>query len=108
MPSPLVNRYSVYVSLPEKGKVRRPIAKDPSLLLAIESCVAAYETTGHVSYTVEDHRPVRAFTLDRKLLLAAIFLRANNRTRYFEVLNRLDRSGDQDALEASLADYIPM
>lgn len=108
MPSPLVNRYSVYVSLPDRGKVRRPIAKDPSLFLAVESCVAAYETTGHVSYVIEDRRPARAFTVDRRLLLAFVFLRANDRTRYFEVLNQLDRSGDQTSLESSLAGHIPL
>ena len=104
MPSPLVNRYSVYVSLPETGKVRSPIATDPSLLVAIESCFSAYRRTGHETFVIEDRRPARVFTLDRRLLLAILFLRAHDRTRYFEVLNRLDRSGDQQALETSLVD----
>jgi hypothetical protein len=108
MPSSLVNRYSVYVSIPGKGKVRRPISRDPSLFLAVERCIDAYETTGHGAYVVEDNRPVRAFTLERKLLLAFVFLRANDRARYFAVLNQLDRSGDQDVMESSLADYIPI
>lgn len=108
MPSALVNRYSVYVSMPERGKVRKPIARNPSLMLAVESCFAAYESTGHSSYVIEDQRPARTFTLDRRLLLACVFLRANNRPRYFEVLNHLDRSGDQRTLESLLADSVPL
>ena len=104
MPSPLVNRYSVYFHLADAGKVRQSIAKDPSLLMAVESCLAAYEATGHFGYVIEGERPRRVFTLDRKLLLALVFLRANDRAHYLEVLNRLDRSGDQDALESSLSD----
>ena len=98
MPNPLVNRYSVYVSLPDKGKVRQPISHDPSLFMAVESCFSAYETTGHASFVIEDRRPVRVFSLSRRLLLGFLYLRANDRTRYFEVLNRLDRAGDQAAL----------
>ena len=108
MPSPLVNRYAVYVSLPGKGKLRKPIAKDPSLVLAIESCFGAYEETGHESFVIEDDRPARVFTLNRRLLLALLFVRANDRMQYFEVLNRLDRSGDQQALESSLAGHVPL
>lgn len=108
MPSPLVNRYAVYVHLADRGKVRDPIARDPSLFLAVESCVSAYESTGHDSYLIEDRRPARTFTLERRLLLAFVFLRANNRARYFEVLNQLDRSGDQQLLESVLADYVPL
>lgn len=108
MPSPHVNRYSVYVSLPDRGKVRRPIARDPNLLLAVESCVTAYETTGHLSYVIEDRRPARVFRVDRRLLLAFVFLRASDRNRYFEVLNQLDRSGDQVALESSFAGHTPL
>ena len=108
MPSPLVNRYAVYVHLPDRGKVRDPIHRDPSLFLAVESCMAAYESTGHDSYAIEDRRPARVFTVGRKLLLAFVFLRANNRGRYFEVLNQLDRSGDQETLESVLADYAPL
>jgi hypothetical protein len=108
MPSPLVNRYAVYVALPGKGRVRRALAHYPSLMLAIESCFTAYERTGHVSYVIEDRRPVRALSLDRRLLLGLLFLRANDRSRYYDVLNRLDRSGDQKALESSLAQHIPL
>ena len=108
MPSPLVNRYAVYVSLPGRGKVRRALANYPSLMLAIESCFAAYESTGHETYVIEDRRPARAFSLDRRLLFAFLFLRANDRARYFDVLNRFDRSGDQRSLESALADHVPI
>jgi hypothetical protein len=108
MPSPLVNRYAVYVHLTERGKVREPISKEPSLLLAVGACISAYETTGHDSYAIEDRRPSRSFTLGRRLLLACVFLRANNRPRYFDVLNQLDRSGDQKTLESLLADSVPL
>jgi len=104
MPSPLVNRYAVYVQLADRGKVREPISRKPSLLLAVEGCISAYETTGHESYVIEDSRPTRAFTVGRRLLLACVFLRASDRPRYFEVLNQLDRSGDQRTFEALLAD----
>jgi len=46
--------------------------------------------------------------LERRLLLAFVFLRANSRPRYFEILNQLDRSGDQQTLESVLADYVPL
>jgi len=108
MPSPHVNRYSVYVSLPGRGKLRKPIAKDPSLVMAIESCFGAYEKTGHESFVIEDDRPARVFALNRRLLLALLFVRASDRMRYFEILNRLDRSGDQQTLESSVAGYIPL
>ena len=108
MPSPLVNRFAVYVHLPGQGKVRSPIARDSNFLLAVESCISAYESTGHDSFVIEDRRPARTFTLERRFLLAFVFLRANNRARYFEVLNQLDRSGDQGALESALADYVPL
>lgn len=108
MPSPLVNRYSVYVALPEKGKVRQPIAKRPSLMLAVESCVAAYRSTGHESYVIEDFRPTRVFRLDRPSLFALVYLRAHDRSRYFDVMNQLDRSGDQGTLESLLADSAPL
>ena len=108
MPSPLVNRYAVFVHMPGIGKVREPIARDPSLFLAVESCLSGYELTGHDSYVIEDQRPARAFTLTRKYLLAFVFLRAHHRDRYFEVLNHLDRFGDQPALESMLAEYVPV
>jgi len=102
MPSALVNRYSVFVSMPETGKVRKPIARNPSLMLAVESCIAAYESTGHFSYVIEDQRPARTFALDRRALLGLLFLRSNSRLRYFELMNQLDRSGDQLVLESAL------
>jgi hypothetical protein len=105
MPSPLVNRYSVYVSMPDRGKVRKPIARNPSFMLAVESCIAAYESTGHLSYVIEDLRPARIFTLDRRVLLGLLFLRSNSRSRYFELLNLLDRSGDQHVLESTLGEH---
>jgi len=108
MPSPLVNRYAVYVHLADRGKVREPISRKPSLLLAVEGCISAYETTGHESYVIEDGRATRAFTVGRRLLLACMFLRANDRLRYFEVLNQLDRSGDQRTFESLLADSAPL
>ncbi len=108
MPSPHVNRYAVYVHLADRGKVRQPISRKPSFLLAVEGCISAYQETGHDSYVIEDRRPERAFTLERRLLLACVFLRANNRARYFEVLNQLDRAGDQRLLESILADSVPL
>jgi hypothetical protein len=108
MPSALVNRYSVYVSMPERGKVREPIARNPSLMLAVESCISAYESTGHLSYVIEDQRPVRVFALERRSLLGLLFLRSSSRSRYFELLNQFDRSGDQQTLDSALADYVPL
>ncbi len=108
MPSPHVNRYAVYVHVADRGKVRQPISRKPSFLLAVEGCISAYQETGHDSYVIEDRRPERAFTLERRLLLACVFLRANNRARYFEVLNQLDRAGDQRLLESILADSVPL
>ena len=103
MPSPFVNRYAVYVSLADRGKVREPISRNPSFILAIESCFSAYEETGHSAYVIEDHRPSRVLTLDRKLMLALLYIKTNDRTEYFEILNRLDRSGEQRDMEAMLA-----
>jgi len=103
MPSSLLNRYAVYVSLVDRGKVREPIARNPNLMLAVESCFSAYEETGHSAYVIEDHRPARAFTLDRKVLLSLLYVKTNDRERYFEILNRLDRSGEQRDMEAMLA-----
>src|SRR6266849_7306577 len=75
MPSPHVNRYAVYVHVADRGKVRQPISRKPSFLLAVEGCISAYQETGHDSYVIEDRRPDRAFTLERRLLLACVFLR---------------------------------
>jgi len=88
--------------MPERGKVREPIARNASLMLAVESCIAAYESPGHFSYVIEDQRPARIFALDRRALLGLLFLRSNSRSRYFELLNQLDRSGDQRVLESAL------
>jgi len=103
MPSPLVNRYAVFVSLSDRGKVREPIARNPSFMLAVESCFSAYEETGHNAYVIEDRRPSRVFTLDRKLMLALLYVKTNDRAQYFDILNRLDRSGEQRDMEAFLA-----
>src|SRR5256886_1102361 len=43
MPSSLVNRYAVYVSLVDRGKVREPVARNPNLVLAEEGCFSAFE-----------------------------------------------------------------
>lgn len=105
MPSSLVNRYSVYVHLPGQGKVRRPIARDPSLFLAVESCISAYGSTGHDAYVIEDMRRHRVFRVDRTLLLRVLLLKSQNETLYFDIMNRLDRSGGQDEMESFLADH---
>src|SRR5437879_7985962 len=93
MPSPLVNRYAVYVHLADRGKVRKPISRKPSLLLAVEGCISAYETTGHESYVIEDSRPMRAFTVGRRFLLPSAFPRATARPRISGALNHLNRPG---------------
>ncbi len=103
MPSRLVNRYAVYVRLEESGVVQRTIARDPSLLMAVESCISAYRTTGHLGYLIEDGRRHREFLLDRKVLLQVLFLKAHDEALYFQILNRLDRAGNQDELESFLA-----
>ncbi len=108
MPSPLVNRYVVFVHLQGKGAVRRAIARDPSLLMAVESCIAAYQTTGHFGYVIEDQRRRRAFLLDRNLLLRVVFLKSHDQELYFQILNRLDRTGNQDELESFLVDHAPI
>ena len=102
MPSRLVNRYAVYVRLEEGGVVRRTIARDPSFLVAVESCVSAYRTTGHLDYLIEDTRRHREFFLSRALFLQVLFLKAHNEGLYFDILNRLDRAGDQQEFEAFL------
>jgi len=103
MPSPLVNRYVVYVHFQDLGAVRKPIARDPSFLVAVESCISAYRTTGHLGYVIEDQRRHREFLLDREGLLRVLYLRTHDESRYFQILNRLDRAGDQQELEAFLA-----
>lgn len=102
MPSRLVNRYAVYFHLPDRGRVRQTVARDPSLLIAIESCLTAYRDTGHLDYVIEDERRRREFSIDRDILLRLLFLKHNDSTRYFELLNRLDRGGGQEDLASFL------
>lgn len=108
MPSPLVNRYAIYFALPHQGKVPRTIAQEPSLLMAVESCLMTYQATGHTGFVIEDPRKHRAFQVERDLLLQLIFLRHHDRTGYFEILNRLDREGDQEELVSFLAAHARM
>ena len=108
MPSALVNRYAVHFRLEKEGKVRGVISRDASLFMAIESCLAAYEATGHQGFVIEDQRRDRIFRLDRNLLLRILFLKASNRSRYFEVFNGLETSGGQAELESLLADFAPI
>ncbi len=108
MPSPLVNRYAIYFQLPDQGKVARTIAQEPSLLMAVENCLMTYQATGHTGFVIEDPRKHRDFHVERDLLLRLIFLRHHDRTRYFEILNRLDREGDQDELVSFLAIHAQM
>lgn len=103
MPSRLVNRYAVFVRLEDGRVVRRAIARDPSFLVAVESCLSAYRTTGHLGYVIEDQRRHREFGLDRMLLLQFVFLKAHDEALYFQILNRLDRAGDQRELESFLS-----
>ena len=104
MPSRLVHRYAVYVRLPE-GIVRRAIGRFPGFFVAVESCLAAYESTGHFGYAIEDERRHRAFMLDRGLLLQLAYLRAHDQAAFFGLLNRLDRSGGQADLESFLREH---
>lgn len=107
MPSPLVNKYAVYFHFEDRGKVRQVLSRETSLLLAVESCVAAYRSTGHFGYWIEDTRTGRTFVIDRRLFLALASLKASDQPRYFRVLNSLERSGDQARLESSVADFLP-
>lgn len=72
------------------------------MLIAIESCLAAYRDTGHLDYLIEDEGRKREFSVDRDLLLRLLYLKHNDPTRYFELLNRLDRGGAQDDLVSFL------
>ena len=108
MPSPLVNRYEIYFHLPDQGKVRQTIGREPSLLMAVESCLMSYRATGHTDFVIEDPRKRREFQVERDLLLRLIFLRHHDRTRYFEILNRLDREGSQTELVSFLATHAQM
>ncbi len=104
MPSRLVHRYALHVQLGE-GRVRSAISRHPSFFVAVESCLSAYEATGHLGYAIEDERRHRGFVLDRTLLLRLLYLRAHDQSAYFALLNRLDRSGGQRDLEAFLAEH---
>jgi len=108
MPSPLVNRYAIYFHLSDRGKVRQTIAREPSLLMAVENCLLSYQDTGHTGFVIEDPRKHREFQIDRDLLLRLMFLRHHDRTRYFEILNRLDREGSQKELVSFLAAHAQM
>ena len=103
MPSPLVNRYAIYLQVPDHGKVQQSIAREPSLLMAVENCLNAYQATGHTGFVIDDTRAHREFHVEREVLLQLLFLRHQDRTRYFEILNRLDRQGGQDELVSFLA-----
>ena len=102
MPSPLVNRYAIYFRLPDQGKVPQSIAREPSLLMAVENCLNTYHATGHTGFVIDDTRAHREFNIERELLLQLLFLRHQDRTRYFEILNRLDRQGNQEELVSFL------
>lgn len=105
MPSPLVNRYAIYFELPDHGKVPQSIAREPSLLMAVENCLNTYQATGHAGFVIDDTRAHREFHVQRDILLQLVFLRHQDRTRYFEILNRLDRQGDQGELVSFLATH---
>jgi len=105
MPSRLVHRYVVFVHLPAEGTVPRAISRHPSFFVAVESCLAAVETTGHFGYAIEDERRHRAFVLDRDLLLRLVYLRAHDQAAFYGLLNRLDRTGGQTDLETFLAEH---
>ena len=92
MPSRLVHRYVVFVHLPGEGTVRTVIARHPSFFVAVESCIAAYEGTGHLGYAIEDERRRRAFRLDRDLLLRLVYLRAHDQAAFFALLSLESRS----------------
>ncbi len=102
MPSPLVNRYAIYFQLLDQGKVRQSIAREPSLLMAVENCLNTYQATGHTGFVIDDTRAHREFHIERDVLLQLVYLRHQDRTRFFEILNRLDRQGDQGELVSFL------
>ncbi len=108
MPSLLVNRYAVYFRLEEGAKVRQTIGRDPSLLVAVERCFATYRTTGHLAYAIEDQRRRREFLVNRDLFFRLLFLKRHDQTRYFAILNRLDREGNQNELDAFLRAHAPI
>ncbi len=69
MPSPLVNRYAIYFELPDHGKVPQSIAREPSLLMAVENCLNTYQATGHTGFAIDDTRAHREFHVQRDILL---------------------------------------
>src|SRR5438445_10738914 len=103
MPSPLVNRYAIYFHLRDQGKVPQTIGREPSLLMAVETCLVSYQATGHTGFVIEDPRKHREFQIARDLLLQLVFLRPHDRTRYFAILNRFDGEVSHRALVWSLA-----
>lgn len=105
MPSSLVKRYAVYFVLEDERRVAKSISRDPSFLVAVESCLGAYRSTGHMGFRIEDARRQREFLLNRTLLLRLLFLKSQNESLYFDILNRLDRSGGQQEMESFLAEH---
>ena len=105
MPSPLVNRYAVYFQLDRDAKVAKAISRHTSFLVAVESCLAAYRETGHMGFRIEDVRRHREFRLNRTLVLRVMLLKSQNEPLYFDIMNRLDRSGGQREMESYLADH---
>src|SRR2546426_465222 len=71
--------------------------------MAVENCLNAYQATGHTGFVIDDTRAHREFRVEREVLLQLLFLRHQDRTRYFEILNLLDRQGGQDELVSFLA-----
>ena len=107
MPSAFVNKYAIYFHFEGSGKVKQLLSRQTSLFLAVESCVAAYRSTGHFGYWIEDQRGHRTFVLDRRIVLALLFLKSSDQARYFGVLNQLDQSGNQAMLESALSEFLP-
>ncbi|MCI4347843.1 MAG: hypothetical protein L3J97_04400 [Thermoplasmata archaeon] len=108
MPSVLVSRYAVYFRLDGGKKVRRTIGRYPSLLVAIEGCFGTYRATGHQDYAIEDQRRGCEFLINRDLLLRLLFLKRHDQARYFDILNLLDRQGDQEELVLLLRTHAPI
>jgi len=76
--------------------------------MAVENCLNTYQATGHTGFVIDDTRAHREFHVERDILLQLVFLRHQDRTRYFEILNRLDRQGGQDELVSFLAAHARM
>src|SRR2546428_241283 len=84
MPSPLVNRYAIYFQLPDQGKVPQSIAREPSLLMAVENCLNPYQATGHTGFVIDDTRAHRVLHVEPAVLLQLLFLRHQDRTHHRE------------------------